>query len=79
MMHWIYSAIVGLVVGWIARFVLPGHDSMGILMTMLVGLIGAYVGTAIGHLTGMIQQNAKAGWLWSVLGAVVVLLVIRQL
>ena len=50
MTHWIYSALVGLVVGWVARFVLPGNDSMGILMTMLVGVVGAYVGTAIGAL-----------------------------
>ena len=79
MMHWIYSALVGLVVGWIARFVLPGSDSMGILMTILVGIVGAYVGTAIGHFTGMIEKNAVAGWIWSVLGSIVVLLIIRQL
>ena len=78
MMHWIYSAIVGLLVGLCARFVLPGSDSMGLIMTMLVGLGGAYVGTAIGHLTGMIQKNANAGWLWSILGSVVILLGIRQ-
>ena len=79
MMHWIYSAFVGLIVGWIARFVLPGNDSMGLIKTMIVGIVGAYVGTAIGHFTGRIQQNAKAGWIWSVIGAIVVLLVMRQL
>ena len=79
MTHWIYSALVGLVVGWVARFVLPGNDSMGILMTMLVGVVGAYVGTAIGHFTGRLEKSAAAGWLWSILGSVIVLLGIRQL
>ena len=79
MTHWIYSALVGLVVGWVARFVLPGSDSMGILITMLVGVVGAYVGTAIGHFTGQLEKSAAAGWLWSILGSVIVLLGIRQL
>ena len=77
-MHWIYAAVVGLLCGLIARFVLPGNDSMGLLLTMLVGIAGSYVGTAIGHVTGMIQKNAAAGFLMSILGAVVVLLIMRM-
>jgi uncharacterized membrane protein YeaQ/YmgE (transglycosylase-associated protein family) len=79
MMHWIYSALVGIVIGYIARFLLPGTDSMGMFKTMLVGIVGAFVGTAIGHATGQIQKDAKAGWLWSILGAIVVLLAMRIL
>lgn len=78
-MHWLYAAFVGLICGWIARFLLPGADKMGLLMTMLVGVGGAYLGTAIGHFTGMIKKDAKAGWIWSVLGAIVILIVLRFL
>ena len=78
-MSWIYSALVGIVTGYIARLLLPGHDDIGLIMTMLVGIVGAFVGTAIGHATGKIQQDAKAGWLWSILGAILVLVVMRIL
>ena len=79
MMHWIYSAIVGIVTGLIARLLLPGSDSMGLFKTMLVGLAGAFLGTAIGHATGQIQKDAKAGWLWSILGSVLILVLLRVL
>jgi uncharacterized membrane protein YeaQ/YmgE (transglycosylase-associated protein family) len=79
MMHWIYSAIVGIVTGYIARLLLPGHDEIGVFMTMLVGIVGAFVGTAIAQSTGRIQKDAKAGWLWSILGSILVLVVMRIL
>ncbi|MEO5925610.1 MAG: GlsB/YeaQ/YmgE family stress response membrane protein [Bryobacteraceae bacterium] len=79
MMNWIYSALVGIVTGYIARLLLPGHDDIGVLMTMLVGIVGAFVGTAIGHATGNIQKDAKAGWLFSILGSILVLVAMRIL
>lgn len=79
MLSWIYSALVGIVTGYIARLLLPGHDEIGVFMTMLVGIIGAFVGTGIGHATGKIQQDAKAGWFWSILGSILVLLAMRIL
>jgi len=79
MLSWIYSAIVGIVTGYAARLLLPGHDEIGFLMTMLVGIVGAFVGTAIGQATGKIQKDAKAGFFWSVLGAILVLLAMRML
>ncbi len=78
-MHWIYSALVGIVTGYVARLLLPGHDDIGMFMTMLVGIVGAFVGTGIGHAMGSIQKDAKAGWLFSILGAIVVLLILRFL
>lgn len=79
MSHWIYSALVGLACGLIARFVLPGHDSMGLIMTMLVGVIGAYVGTGLGHVTGMLDKSKAGGWIASIAGSVVILLVLRMI
>ncbi len=78
-MSWIYSAIVGIITGYCARLLLPGRDDIGVLMTMLVGIVGAFVGTAIGQATGKIQKDAKAGWLWSILGAILVLVAMRIL
>ena len=79
MSHWIYSAFVGLIVGACARFLLLGPDSMGLIMTMLVGVAGAYVGSAIGAATGMLKPGQPTGWLWSIIGAIVVLFAIRVL
>jgi uncharacterized membrane protein YeaQ/YmgE (transglycosylase-associated protein family) len=77
MSHWIYSAFVGLVVGLCARFLLPGYDGMGLIMTILVGIVGSYVGTALGVQFGKLQPGQAAGWLWSIIGAMVVLFAIR--
>ena len=77
MSHWIYSAFVGLIVGICAKFLMPGYDGLGIIMTILVGIAGSYVGTAIGSALGMIKQGTAAGWLWSIIGAMVVLFAIR--
>ena len=79
MMSWITSAIVGLICGAVARLLLPGRDSMGLIMTMVVGLIGAWVGTGIGHATGRVQKSQAAGWIWSIIGSIVVLLLMRML
>jgi uncharacterized membrane protein YeaQ/YmgE (transglycosylase-associated protein family) len=78
-MHWIYSAVVGLITGYIARLLLPGSDSIGMFMTMLVGLVGAFVGTAIGKSAGKIPEGSQAGWFWSILGSILVLLAMRIL
>lgn len=79
MLSWIYSAIVGIVTGYCARLLLPGHDEIGMFMTMLVGIVGALVGTAIGQATGKIQKDGKASWFWSILGSVLILLAGRIL
>jgi uncharacterized membrane protein YeaQ/YmgE (transglycosylase-associated protein family) len=79
MMQWIYTGLVGLACGWIARALLPGSDRMGLLMTMLVGVGGAYAGAFIGQMTGMLQKNQAAGWLWSIAGSMAILLILRML
>ncbi len=61
------------------RLLLPGHDEIGVFATMLVGIVGAFVGTAIAQGTGRIAKDAKAGWIWSILGSILVLVVMRIL
>jgi len=82
MLHLIWSAIVGLVVGWIARAVLPGADHMGLIATMLVGVAGSVVGGLIGRVFKKPEPGATfhpAGFLMSIVGAVVLLLALRML
>lgn len=69
------TILVGLIVGALARFVLPGEQKMGWIMTILLGiggsLLAGFVGQALGWYT--------AGWIMSVLGAVVLLVVVGKL
>jgi len=82
MLHLIWSAIVGFVIGLIARAILPGADSMGMLMTTGVGILGSLIGGVVGGMIKKPEPGAKvhpAGLALSVVGAVVLLLVLRML
>ncbi|EER59756.1 transglycosylase-associated protein [Acidovorax delafieldii 2AN] len=67
------TLLIGLVVGFIARALKPGDDKMGWIMTALLGVAGAFLATYVGMAMGWYQQGAAAGWLASVVGAVVLL------
>jgi uncharacterized membrane protein YeaQ/YmgE (transglycosylase-associated protein family) len=76
MLHLLGQALFGLVVGAIAKFVFPGPDPGGVLVTALLGLIGSMIGTFIGRaLWG--GGNYSAGWIMSILGTIVVLAIFR--
>ena len=66
-------AIFGLIVGLVARAVMPGYHHMGLIMTMVLGLVGAWLGGLIGRMTGMYRDGHPAGFLMALLGAVVAL------
>ena len=69
------TIIVGLVVGAIARFVLPGEQKMGWIMTILLGIAGSVVAGVIGRTLGWYEPGQGAGWIASVLGAVLLLFI----
>ena len=75
MLHMIGHAIFGLVIGLLARAVLPGTQRMGLIMTMILGIVGAWVGGLIGRLTGRYEEGHPAAYLMALLGAVVVLFI----
>ncbi len=77
MIHLIGQALFGLVVGAIAKLLLPGHDPGGLIVTMIVGLVGSLLGTFVGRIVRR-NPDYSAHWLMSILGAVVVLLVYRM-
>jgi uncharacterized membrane protein YeaQ/YmgE (transglycosylase-associated protein family) len=74
----ILSAIlIGLIVGIVAKFVTPGRDPGGFWITLLLGLGGSVVGGYLGQLLGIYRMGEPAGFIGSVIGAVVLLLIYR--
>ncbi len=69
--------VFGLVVGAVAKLLMPGKDPGGIIVTMLLGIVGALLGGFVGRSMGMYDQNQSAGIFMSIIGAVVVLLIYR--
>lgn len=71
--------VFGLIVGVIAKVVMPGRDPGGIIVTMLLGIVGALLGGFLGRALGMYGPNQAAGVFMSIIGAVVVLFIYRLL
>ena len=69
------TIVVGLIVGAIAKLLMPGKDPGGFIVTILIGIAGAFVGTWIGRM--FMGANYGAGWIMSVVGAMILLLVYR--
>jgi uncharacterized membrane protein YeaQ/YmgE (transglycosylase-associated protein family) len=74
-MHWIWEGLIGLLAGAVAKFVMPGKDPGGIIITMLLGIAGSVVATYLGSLIGWYHEGDKAGFIMSVAGAVLLLAV----
>ena len=72
----LWTLIVGLVVGALAKLIMPGKDPGGILITMAIGVVGSFVGTYAGRFLGM-GDRYQAGFLMSLLGAILLLVIYR--
>jgi uncharacterized membrane protein YeaQ/YmgE (transglycosylase-associated protein family) len=68
-----------LVVGVIAKLIMPGRDPGGFIVTMLLGIVGAVLGGFLGRALGLYGPEQAAGWLMSIAGAIVVLTIYRML
>ena len=69
--------LFGLIVGALAKLVMPGRDPGGIIVTMLIGIAGSLLGGFIGRAMGFYGPNQAAGFLMSFLGAIVLLMLYR--
>jgi uncharacterized membrane protein YeaQ/YmgE (transglycosylase-associated protein family) len=78
-MHILGVILIGLVVGIIAKLLMPGDDPGGIIITTLLGIAGAFVATFIGQQLGWYGPNDAAGFIASVAGAIILLLLYRLL
>ena len=74
--NWLYIILIGLVVGFLARALKPGRDSMGIIFTTLLGIAGALLAGWAGQTMGWYRQGEPAGFLGALLGAIVILIVV---
>jgi uncharacterized membrane protein YeaQ/YmgE (transglycosylase-associated protein family) len=69
------TIVVGFIVGLIARAIKPGNDRLGLIMTTLLGIAGAFIARYVGAALGWYEPNEAAGWIASVIGAVVLLVI----
>ena len=69
--------VFGLVVGVVAKFLLPGPDPGGIVLTIVLGIAGAMVGGWLGRVLGFYQPGQAAGFIMAIVGAIVILLLYR--
>jgi uncharacterized membrane protein YeaQ/YmgE (transglycosylase-associated protein family) len=70
--------LFGLIVGALAKLVMPGRDPGGIVVTSALGIVGAILGGFAGRLLGMYQYGESAGYIMATLGAIVLLFAYRQ-
>ena len=69
--------IIGLIVGALAKLIMPGKDPGGLIVTILIGIAGSLVGTWLGRAVGWYQEGQSAGFIVSVLGALLLLAAYR--
>ena len=74
----LWAIIIGLIVGAIAKLIMPGKDPGGIIITILIGIAGSFVGTLIGRALGFYRSGQGAGIIMSILGAVLLLWIYRM-
>lgn len=73
------TIIIGLVVGALAKFIMPGKDPGGCIVTTLLGLAGAFVGGFLGQLLGIYRPDEPAGFIGSLIGAIILLAIYRMM
>ena len=77
MTGFLVMVVLGLIIGAVAKLVMPGDDPGGIIVTILLGIVGAVVGGFLGRAIGLYQEGQPAGFVMSVVGALVLLFVYR--
>jgi uncharacterized membrane protein YeaQ/YmgE (transglycosylase-associated protein family) len=77
-MSFLWMLIIGLVVGAIAKLLMPGRDPGGILATMLIGVVGAFIAGFLGRTLGWYNEGEPAGFIASILGAILLLFLYRK-
>ena len=73
----IWTLIIGLVAGAVAKLLMPGRDPGGFIITMLLGVAGAFLATWLGQAIGWYRAGEGAGFIGAVVGAVIILIIYR--
>lgn len=74
--NWLYIILIGFLVGLLARLLKPGRDSMGIILTTLLGIAGAMLASYVGQQMGWYAPGQAAGFIGALLGAIVILVIV---
>jgi uncharacterized membrane protein YeaQ/YmgE (transglycosylase-associated protein family) len=74
--NWIVTILIGFVVGLLARFLKPGNDKMGIILTTLLGIAGAAAASFVGQQMGWYAPGQAAGFIGALIGAIVILIIV---
>jgi len=77
MLSLLWALIIGLVVGAVAKLLMPGKDPGGIWITMILGIVGSILATYLGRAIGWYQAGQSAGFIMSVVGAILLLILYR--
>ena len=75
----LWTLLIGLIVGALAKLIMPGKDPGGIIVTILLGIAGAFLGGFLGRLIGLYQPDQPAGFLMSLVGALILLAIYRMI
>jgi len=76
-MHFLWMIVVGLIVGALAKLIMPGHDPGGIIVTILLGIAGSVVAGWLGRAVGWYGPGDPVGFIASVIGAIIILAIYR--
>jgi uncharacterized membrane protein YeaQ/YmgE (transglycosylase-associated protein family) len=76
-MSLLWTLIIGLIVGAVAKFLMPGRDPGGFIITILLGIAGSFLATFLGSALGLYATGAPTGFIMSVVGAMILLLIYR--
>jgi uncharacterized membrane protein YeaQ/YmgE (transglycosylase-associated protein family) len=79
MLSLLWEAIIGLIVGAVAKLLMPGKDPGGFWITMALGIAGSITATYLGQLIGWYRQGQAAGFIMSVVGAILLLIIYRMI
>ena len=75
----LYTILIGLVIGVVAKLLMPGRDPGGCIITILLGIAGSFLAGYLGQAMGWYRQGQPAGFIFSVVGAMVLLLIYRMI
>ncbi len=74
----LWTIVIGLVAGILAKFLMPGRDPGGFILTILLGIAGALVATFLGKMAGWYKEGESAGFIAATLGAILILFIYHK-
>lgn len=78
-MHLLWTLLIGLIVGAVAKLLMPGKDPGGFIITIVIGIAGSLLATFLGRALGLYREGASAGFIMSVIGAMILLFIYHKM